>query len=158
MRPTRTRSSPRRRTASTSRKLSWPSCWPASEGPPQKMPSKPALAVDAGAGFCYNRKAAKPNTVGGVLKWLKRRDSKSVRIFGRQISKGLGVKPLFEGGRVPGERISSPHIFPKVFQRFTISYLEQYSSGRRGVTRNLVGRATGARVQIPAAPPNRGDR
>ena len=42
-------------------------------------------------------------------------DSKSVRIFGRQISKGLGVKPLFESGRVPGERISSLHIFPKDF-------------------------------------------
>src|SRR5699024_10957301 len=103
------------------------------------MPSKPALAVDAGAGFCYNRKAAKPNTVGGVLKWSKRRDSKSVRIFGSQISKGQGVKPLFEGGCVPGKRTSSLHIFPKVFQRFTISYLEQYSSGRRGVTRNLFG-------------------
>ena len=64
--------------------------------------------------------------------------SKSVRIFGRQISKGQGVKALFKSGRVPGERISSPHIFPNVFQRFTISYLEQYSSGRRGVTRNLV--------------------
>ena len=31
--------------------------------------------------------------------------------------------------------------------------MEQYSSGRRGVTRNLVGQGTGARVQIPAAPP-----
>ena len=38
------------------------------------------------------------------------------------------------------------------------SHREQYSSGRRGVTRNLVGRVTGARVQIPAAPPNRGNR
>ena len=31
--------------------------------------------------------------------------------------------------------------------------LEEYSSGRRGVTRNLVGRGTGARVQIPSPPP-----
>jgi hypothetical protein len=30
---------------------------------------------------------------------------------------------------------------------------EQYSSGRRGVTRNLVGRVTGAGVQISTAPP-----
>ena len=33
--------------------------------------------------------------------------------------------------------------------------MEQYSSGRRGVTRNLVGWVTGARVQIPAAPPKK---
>ena len=31
--------------------------------------------------------------------------------------------------------------------------MEQYSSGRRGVTRNLVGHGSVARVQIPAAPP-----
>ena len=32
---------------------------------------------------------------------------------------------------------------------------EEYSSGRRGVTRNLVGQGTGARVQIPSPPPNK---
>ena len=33
--------------------------------------------------------------------------------------------------------------------------MEEYSSGRRGVTRNLVGRGTGARVQIPSPPPEK---
>ena len=33
--------------------------------------------------------------------------------------------------------------------------MEQYSSGRRGVTRNLVGHESVARVQIPAAPPKK---
>ena len=33
--------------------------------------------------------------------------------------------------------------------------MEEYSSGRRGVTRNLVGLLQGARVQIPSPPPKR---
>ena len=33
--------------------------------------------------------------------------------------------------------------------------MEEYSSGRRGVTRNLVGLLQGARVQIPSPPPNK---
>ena len=32
--------------------------------------------------------------------------------------------------------------------------MEEYSSGRRGVTRNLVGLLQGARVQIPSPPPS----
>ena len=33
--------------------------------------------------------------------------------------------------------------------------MEKYSSGRRGVTRNLVGRESVAWVQIPPSPPNK---
>ena len=36
-----------------------------------------------------------------------------------------------------------------------ISYTEKYSSGRRGVTRNLVGRESVAWVQIPPSPPEK---
>ena len=36
----------------------------------------------------------------------------------------------------------------------TTEYTEDYSSGRRGVTRNLVGRESAARVQISDPPPN----
>ena len=38
-------------------------------------------------------------------------------------------------------------------EQFHIFYTEKYSSGRRGVTRNLVGLLQGARVQIPSPPP-----
>src|SRR5699024_8864699 len=137
LRTTPTRSSPWLKTASTSRRPSWPSCWPASDPLRIKKQENPLWQLTPGRVFAIIIKLQNKIS-GGVLKWSKRRDSKSVRIFGSQISKGQGVKPLFEGGCVPGKRTSSLHIFSKVFQRFTISYLEQYSSGRRGVTRNLV--------------------
>ena len=36
-----------------------------------------------------------------------------------------------------------------------VTNTEEYSSGRRGVTRNLVGQGTGAWVQIPSPPPEK---
>ena len=46
--------------------------------------------------------------------------------------------------------------FPaRCFSDNLIFFMEKYSSGRRGVTRNLVGRESVAWVQIPPSPPEK---
>ena len=52
---------------------------------------------------------------------------------------------------LPGKRIDFFH--PGWYNNAV--HWEEYSSGRRGVTRNLVGQGTGARVQIPSPPPTK---
>ena len=56
LRTTPARSLTKPKTASMSKRQSWPSSWPACE---IKMQRKPVPAVDARAGFCYNNRAVK---------------------------------------------------------------------------------------------------
>ena len=102
------------------------------------MTKKPALAVDAGAGFCYNNKAAKQNTVGGVLKWSKRRDSKSCMDFGSWVSDNLGMKPLFLSMEYRGKRLSLLYFSPKdslAFHNFISGAVLKWSKRRDSKSR-----------------------
>ena len=67
--------------------------------------------VDAGGAFCYNVKAIN----GAVLKWSKRRDSKSSWLFGRGNPIFLGFKPLFGDCFKAFFGGFSPEILSKVF-------------------------------------------
>ena len=88
--------------------------------------------------MCYNKRVTcrAPRINGEVLKWSKRRDSKTNRPRHSLFPQTL-VVPGFYG--IEAQRMQAVALQFSI-KIPTTEYLEEYSSGRRGVTRNLVGR------------------
>ena len=73
---------------------------------------------------------------GEVLKWSKRRDSKTNRLRHTLFPEPLAASGFYGIGAQRWQAVGIQFSIKIP----TTEYLEEYSSGRRGVTRNLVGR------------------